>query len=196
MADAYESANDYQRELEAFIELASLNHSEDGKASAELRNSPLLTSRTKQLINSKSNGPEDQVQQYGLLGHHVGGHKRIEKHQPVLLNVQAPQSIFLCGSQGSGKSYTLSCILENCLLPDVKVGRLKRPLCGLAFHWDKGSGDVPAEVAGLCSQGVNVRVLVSTSRSQHLDEVYERIPGASKNLEITPLLFRDTDLSI
>ncbi|CAN9170184.1 unnamed protein product [Alternaria alternata] len=33
----------------------------------------------------------------------------------LFFNVTTPSSIFICGSQGSGKSHTLSCLLENCL---------------------------------------------------------------------------------
>jgi hypothetical protein len=39
----------------------------------------------------------------------------------IFFNVAAPSSTFICGSQGSGKSHTLSCLLENCL--PVLLGR-------------------------------------------------------------------------
>ena len=43
---------------------------------------------------------------------------RICDYNPrIFLNVNTPWSTFICGSQGSGKSYSLSCILENCLIP-------------------------------------------------------------------------------
>ncbi|KAE8312120.1 hypothetical protein BDV41DRAFT_539835 [Aspergillus transmontanensis] len=57
----------------------------------------------------------------------------IPKVDPRLyLNVSHPFSTFICGSQGSGKSHTLSCILENCLIPS-RAGRVPSPLTGLSF---------------------------------------------------------------
>lgn len=57
--------------------------------------------------------------------------------EPVYLNTDAPWSAFLCGSQGSGKSHSLSCILENCLIRKEtlmrKVGTLPKPLGGSSF---------------------------------------------------------------
>jgi hypothetical protein len=45
----------------------------------------------------------------------------------VFFNVAALSSTFICGSQGSGKSHTLSCLLENYLIPS-KCGNLLKPL--------------------------------------------------------------------
>lgn len=45
----------------------------------------------------------------------------------VFFNISAPSSAFICGSQGSGKSHTLSCLLENCLLKS-NVSKLENPL--------------------------------------------------------------------
>lgn len=87
------------------------------------------------------------------------------KEDPRLLfNVSSPSSTFICGSQGSGKSHTLSCMLENCLIRS-KVGRLPNPLTGVVFHYDAFISDTvgsPCEAAFLSSHpGVNVRVLCS-----------------------------------
>ncbi|EHA25334.1 hypothetical protein ASPNIDRAFT_186153, partial [Aspergillus niger ATCC 1015] len=72
--------------------------------------------------------------------------------------------VFICGSQGSGKSHTLSCLLENCLIQS-KAGRLPNPLTGLVFHCDTFFSDVtgsPCEAAFLSSHpDVKVRVLCS-----------------------------------
>lgn len=80
----------------------------------------------------------------------------------LLFNVSSPSSTFICGSQGSGKSHTLSCMLENCLIPS-KAGRLPNPLTGLVFHYDSFISDTvgsPCEAAFLSSHsGVDVRVL-------------------------------------
>ena len=82
----------------------------------------------------------------------------------LLFNVSSPSSTFICGSQGSGKSHTLSCMLENCLIRP-KVGRLSNPLTGVVFHYDVFISDTvgsPCEAAFLSSHpDVNVRVLCS-----------------------------------
>lgn len=80
----------------------------------------------------------------------------------LFYNVAAPCSIFVCGSQGSGKSHTLSCVLESCLIPS-EVSELRRPLTGLVFHYDtftSEGGGAPCEAAYLASnEEVSMRVL-------------------------------------
>jgi hypothetical protein len=101
--------------------------------------------------------------QYGLLAGVIPDAEGNKPADPRLfINVAAPSSVFICGSQGSGKSHTLSCLLENCLIPSA-AGRLPRPLTGLVFHYDTFISDVggsPCEVAYLSScHNVQVRVL-------------------------------------
>jgi hypothetical protein len=49
----------------------------------------------------------------------------------LFFNIGVPSSAFICGSQGSGKSHTLSCLLENCLMKS-EVSQLDSPLvCSL-----------------------------------------------------------------
>jgi hypothetical protein len=80
----------------------------------------------------------------------------------VFFNTATPSSIFICGSQGSGKSHTLSCLLENCLMPSI-ASKLPKPLAGLVFHYDtfiSDHGGSPCEAAYLSSNHkVKVRVL-------------------------------------
>jgi hypothetical protein len=82
----------------------------------------------------------------------------------IFFNIAAPSSTFICGSQGSGKSHTLSCLLENCLIPS-DASKLPRPLTGLVFHYDTFISDVggsPCEAAFLSSNPkIQVRVLCS-----------------------------------
>jgi len=85
------------------------------------------------------------------------------EHDPrIYQNITAPSSVFICGSQGSGKSHTLSCMLENCLLPS-EANSLPRPLTGIVFHYDyftSDAGGSPCEAAYLSSHpAVKVRVL-------------------------------------
>ena len=118
----------------------------------------------------------------------------------VLVNVGPPWSAFICGSQGSGKSHTLSCILENCLVKS-SLGKLNHPLAGMVFHWDRftayGSSQV-CEAAFLCSSGIPVRVLVSRTNFWKMKETYENLPlpKGSRKPEVVPLLFKDDHLDI
>ncbi|KAI9809358.1 MAG: hypothetical protein M1826_003936 [Phylliscum demangeonii] len=124
------------------------------------------------------------------------------KDQRVFLNVNTPWSAFICGSQGSGKSYTLSCMLENCLLPSGRLGKLSQPLTALVFHYDPFNsyslGQI-CEAAYLCSAGIPVRVLVSPSNVWNMQKAYETIPGLSSKAQkpvVQPLLLDEKDLSI
>jgi hypothetical protein len=87
----------------------------------------------------------------------------------LFFNISAPSSAFICGSQGSGKSHTLSCLLENCLMKSY-VSKLDNPLAGLVFHYDSFTSDIkgtPCEAAHISSNSnVKVRVLVSPTNLQ------------------------------
>ncbi|TID20577.1 p-loop containing nucleoside triphosphate hydrolase [Venturia nashicola] len=113
---------------------------------------------------------------------------------PVLLNTNTPWSAFICGSQGSGKSHTMSCILENCLLPDAQIGKLAYPLAGLVFHYDSMDSS-HCEAAHLCSQGIQVKVLVSPSNYQTLKTKYGTLPGAEKHLKVQQLWLHGSHLN-
>jgi hypothetical protein len=84
-------------------------------------------------------------------------------HPRLFFNITPPSSTFICGSQDSGKSHTLSCMLEACLIPSSKLGRLPNPLTGVVFHYDTFISDVkgqPCEAAYLASNAdFSVRVL-------------------------------------
>ena len=107
--------------------------------------------------------------QSGLLGVDITrahmDRNEVLKHR-LFYNVSDPTSTFICGSQGSGKSHTLSSILENCLIP-CKANYLPRPLAGLVFHYDtfiSDTGGMPCEAAYLSSDpAVSVRVLCAPS---------------------------------
>lgn len=131
-------------------------------AKEELRNVPLVWWDVKER-NAKSGLP-----QYAVMGH-------VPSDQPgksVLLNTNSPWSAFLCGSQGSGKSHTLSCMLENCLLKQEELGKNLNPLAGLVFHYDRSQGSDVCEAAYLCTS-VPTRVLVSRSSYNTVKKKYE-----------------------
>lgn len=92
----------------------------------------------------------------------IAQNQLFEKDPRLFFNVSSPSSTFICGSQGSGKSHTLSCILEGCLIPS-KAGKLLNPLTAVVFHYDTficDNGGSPCEAAFLASHSqTKVRVL-------------------------------------
>lgn len=134
---------------------------------SEISTAPLFTypvlKHAQHLATSTSSAA---FSQYGLLAGDVRSlHKTSSKDPRVFYNVAAPASVFICGSQGSGKSHTLSCILENCLIQSEQLGCLPRPLTGIVFHYDDYASDSrvnPCEAAYLGSDpAISVRVLCS-----------------------------------
>jgi len=136
----------------------------------ELRLAPLIWWDVKTHLD-QSEDPGDRLKQYAVLGHESSATSN-NIHEPVLLNTNAPWSAFLCGSQGSGKSHTLSCMLENCILSTPNIGKNPHPLAGLVLHYDGSRGSGVCEAAYLCSQ-VKTRVLVSASNYGNLKSKYE-----------------------
>lgn len=172
----------------------------------DVRTTPLFSGET---LDKSRTGT---FQQYGLLGKKISDIESeylprlmaqtlsLDEEDPrIFLNVNAPWSAFICGSQGSGKSYTLSCMLENCLISS-KLGRLPSPLAGIVFHYDAfksyGSNQL-SEAAYLCSSGVPVRVLVSPSNYWKMKAAYENIPDLPPNSprpEVIAMKFQDKHL--
>ncbi|MCJ1437268.1 hypothetical protein MMC27_006654 [Xylographa pallens] len=119
----------------------------------------------------------------------------------VFLNVNTPWSAFICGSQGSGKSHTLSCMLENCLVQSP-LNELPNPLAGLVFHYDKFSSYTSSQIceaAYLCSSGIPVKVLVSPTNFWRMKTAYENMPGlqaGAKRPEVIPLRFSEQNLDV
>lgn len=85
----------------------------------------------------------NQIEQYGLIAGHssILANSENRKDPRLFYNIAAPFSTFIRGSQGSGKSHTLSCLLENCLA-NSSVSKVKKPLSALLFHYDAFIGDV------------------------------------------------------
>lgn len=126
--------------------------------------------------NGAVNGTsEDKVPasltQWGLLGGDVNGMNlvktdgySVDNDPRAFVNIASPSSTFICGSQGSGKSHTLSCLLENNLVRSI-TNTLPNPLTGIVFYYDSLTSDFsgsPCEAAYLSSNpDVTVRVLCS-----------------------------------
>jgi hypothetical protein len=138
------------------------------------------------IANSTSRPIQEAFPMVGLIGsevHDISDETSIPMVDPVFLNVNSPWSIFICGSQGSGKSHTLSCILESCLLSERRLGQLPTPLSGLVFHYDKIQGDTVAEASYLSSH-IKTRVLVSPSNYLKMQELYESRFEENDNLKV------------
>jgi DNA replication protein DnaC len=134
-----------------------------------LTNSPLFA--VHDLTQGVKINSETTLLQCGLLASIALEHQNASESSPpdqnntdkrLFFNVTTPSSIFICGSQGSGKSHTLSCLLENCLV-DSDATVLPRPLSALLFHYDtfiSDDGGSPCEAAFLASlPGVRVRII-------------------------------------
>lgn len=149
-----------------------IGHKAHGGDVAEMNTAPLFTGSIWRLAQSSTQetGSEPEAKQYGLLGGNVemlGSNDRVDPR--IFYNVATPSSVFICGSQGSGKSHSLSCLLENCLVPS-EASILPKPLTGVVFHYDTFSSDTggaPCEAAYLSSnQQVSVRVLCAPTNVQ------------------------------
>ncbi|KAF6524911.1 hypothetical protein HZS61_010706 [Fusarium oxysporum f. sp. conglutinans] len=121
---------------------------------------PIFTDQVGKYL--KQHAPKKKAPQYGLLACDISNGSALNESSRLFYNVAAPSSVFICGSQGSGKSHTLATLLENCLMRSV-ANVLTRPLAGLVFHYDSfvsDSGGIPCEAACLSSnKKVSVRVL-------------------------------------
>ncbi|KAF7328522.1 p-loop containing nucleoside triphosphate hydrolase protein [Mycena venus] len=125
----------------------------------------------------------------GLLGTSAGDR--------VYLNTNAPSSAVICGVQGSGKSHTVSCILESALIADSRVGRLPEPLSALVFHFDAQDAGRPCEAAFLASPATHhaalphITVLCSHSNLNRRQRAY----AALDHVDVEPLYLSEKDLT-
>ncbi|KAJ5778663.1 hypothetical protein N7520_001909 [Penicillium odoratum] len=167
-------------QLAYHLSLLKLESHEEQLAEASL--APVFTSHVFRRFSDLSlPTPAAEVSQYGLLAGitkaNGSDHEALEdkstweKDPRLFFNVSSPSSIFICGSQGSGKSHTLSCILESCLIPS-KAGRLLKPLTAVVFHYDTFISDnsgSPCEAAFLASNPqIKVRVLCAPTNLRNI----------------------------
>ncbi|THW57525.1 hypothetical protein D6D19_10522 [Aureobasidium pullulans] len=182
-----------------------LLHTEDNTMSGaheQLRTAPLVSLSVKQRSVTKDNKLLI-FPQYALLGCRMSdscsseGESDPMEPEPILLNTNTPWSMFICGSQGSGKSYTLSAIIENCLYTSPKIGKLPKPLAGVVFHNNTRSSYDVCEAAHLVSLGIKVNVLVSRSNYHALWSIYRKAvsPQAARFLNIQPIVLQSQHLT-
>ncbi|KAE8366116.1 hypothetical protein BDV27DRAFT_156197 [Aspergillus caelatus] len=142
--------------------------------------------------------------QFALMGGLSAQQSALPQDPRVMLNTNVPFSAFICGVQGSGKSHTTSCIIENCSLPLPILGALKRPLSTLVLNFNEYSSNVgaqPCEAAFLSSAlpewskngfSIPVRILVPPSNFHNLKRMYCQIP----NVEVQPFKLKAHHLNI
>jgi hypothetical protein len=144
----------------------------------------------------------DFVPQFGLLGC-LAGHDPSESASQVFLNTNVPVSTFICGVQGSGKSHTTSCILENAVIPSPHLGQLESPVSTLVFsygEWSSGGAGFNISEATYLAAPSKVfpghqvkRITVLTSPSNlAIKKLYQRHP----NVRIIPFRLRAKTLDI
>ncbi|KAJ9217610.1 hypothetical protein DTO166G4_792 [Paecilomyces variotii] len=216
-------------EFERHLSLFDIHDRKDGAGSVsnadsngslldEMKTAPLFSAEVKKYVAKETlfkftRENTSTFPQHGLIGLRLETHgdndESETKPEPekqinnlMYANITAPWSTFICGSQGSGKSHTLSCMLENMLLTPSKTGTLHRPLAGIIFHYDKFtnfSTTQLCEAAYLCSHGVPVRVLVSPSNFMTMQKLYRNLPGLPAHApkpKVVPMYFREEYLNI
>lgn len=195
-------AQDHLKLAKGDVDVSSTSREKAKALREELITAPLFTLGACESLETpaEDDGENQQSVQYGLLGLRLHGVNNLsEQDDLVYANVSAPWSAFICGSQGSGKSHTLSCLLENALITPPPAGNLASPLAGLVMHYDKFtafSSTQLCEAAHLCSSGIPVRVLVSPTNYSTMKAAYEGLAGQSDMLTVEPLYLPQKDLNI
>lgn len=111
----------------------------------------------------------------------------------------APFSAVVCGVQGSGKSHSVSVMLENMMIPGFDaIGNQRKALSGLVLHFgEAGTVTQPCEAAylGLSRmegfEAPRIKVYVSPTSLSKMKTVYKRL---GLNAEVSPLLLTQSEL--
>ncbi|KAL7619720.1 hypothetical protein AAE478_010262 [Parahypoxylon ruwenzoriense] len=170
-------------------------------------NAPVFTVAVHKFIHSKflpKGSVSELIPHYGLIGirKDTDDASALEEDRLVLSNMNMPWSAFICGSQGAGKSHTLSCLLENALLVNHAAAGLANPLASMVMHYDRYASHSAAQVcetAYLCSSGIPVTVLVSPSNIWAMNDLYSNLPGLKPGTlkpKVLPLYLEEHQLDI
>ena len=167
----------------------------------------LHTFNSKEDEDTKEGEVQNQASYEDNLDPALGGRELIAEPEDkrLFVNMNAPWSAFICGSQGSGKSHTLSCMLEAALWQTGLgefPGKVPNPLTAMVFHYDKFnscSSSQICEAAYLSSSGIPVKVLVSPSNYKTMQRAYENMPGFPQNAKkpvVRPLVLFEEHLNL
>jgi DNA helicase HerA-like ATPase len=113
------------------------------------------------------------------------------------MNTNTPSSTLICGVQGSGKSHSVSVIIENSLIALSELGKLPSPLSVVVFHLGAGGLHLPCESAFIRKvigrnwlKKIPVKVVVSPSNLQNMNKTYA-VTGA----DVVPFYLSTKDLN-
>lgn len=170
--------------MEVFLTSANPSHESGDYYRPAARYAPLLDESV-----VRDRDIQNDLPQYGLMGTH--DQNTDDPRSKLFLNTNLPFSAFVCGVQGSGKSHTTSCILENCLIPSKILGVLKEPLSALVFSYGlftgNGAGFSISEAAflGMPNSKISnahtrkIKVLVCETNFKKISKLYERLPNVT-----------------
>ncbi|EGO01860.1 hypothetical protein SERLA73DRAFT_49276 [Serpula lacrymans var. lacrymans S7.3] len=132
-------------------------------------------------------GYREHTTQYGVMGKTLSIYSKANRYTPadarLYINTNAPFSAVVCGVQGSGKSHTVSILLENMFISNFRqIGSLQRPLAGLVLHFGEGGPGVHPPP---------VHVYVSRSSLNTMKTVYAPL---GNRVRVEPLLFTEEEL--
>ncbi|KAI1789043.1 hypothetical protein LXA43DRAFT_602122 [Ganoderma leucocontextum] len=165
----------------------------------ELVTAPLLTRTAYEAA-----GLAQKKYQYGVLGSVTAICEKGRSYTPpdprLYINTNAPFSAIVCGVQGSGKSHTVSVLLENMLVSGCDaIGVSHKALSGLVLHFGEGgSTSLPCEAAfighggdidGVCPP--KIKVFVSRSSLARMRRVYSTL---GNTVAVEPLQFSENEL--
>lgn len=164
----------------------------------EIRTAPVITRDA-----YVAAGYREETSQYGVLGRTMSIFNGSMSYAPVdprlYVNTNAPFSAVICGVQGSGKSHTVSVLLESMFIPNLPpIGTLKKPLSGLVLHFGEGGPSArPCEAAWVATsenpaiKTPRVKVYVSKSSINTMRAVYAPL---GDQVAVEPLLFDKNEL--
>lgn len=144
----------------------------------------------------------DLIPQYGFLGCRTEDGIELADDK-LFQNTNVPFSTFICGVQGSGKSHTTACMLENSLISSPYLGSLQAPVSALVFSFGEfsngGLGFDISEATSLAEPNTTLRghrvkrVTVLTSPSNPaIKKLYQRMP----NINVIPFKIKAKTLDI
>ncbi|KDQ64690.1 hypothetical protein JAAARDRAFT_187994 [Jaapia argillacea MUCL 33604] len=162
-----------------------------------LRTAPLMTRAAFCKVQARTENT-----QYGVLGVVTAIQPKtdfkLSDNNRLYLNINTPFSAIVCGVQGSGKSHTVSVMLENMLIPDYRaIGVLQNPLCGLVLHFGEGGPtSKPCEAAFVGMSDLplltpRIKVYVSRSSLKTMRDVYSSF---GERVVVEPLLLGEGEL--
>ncbi len=131
-AKKWESEREYHERLVSVADSSDAVYRQHNVHHGEIQTAPLFSADVSANLDKIEPKPSlDLLPQYGFLAKVLdtfGGQDQEDEvklpdleDSRLFVNMDAPWSAFICGSQGSGKSHTLSCMLEAALKPS-KLG--------------------------------------------------------------------------